>query len=69
MRGELRGTGHMRPRRTHRAAVDGLPDHRDHGAHLGSEAEVALPAAAQLEIDFGQQLRIEQRAVIDTVSI
>ena len=61
---KLGDAGGMQPRRP-----DGQTG-RSQGAgnrlcgDLGRQAEVALAAAAQLEIDLGQQFRIEQGAVL-----
>src|SRR5437899_3331677 len=64
VRRELDGAGGMRPCRPDRQAGGGQGAGDRLGGDLGRQAEVALTAAAQLEIDLGQQFRIEQGAVL-----
>ena len=41
----------------------GIARRREAGPH-GREAKIRLPSTEQLHIDFGQDLRVEQRAVL-----
>ena len=59
----------MRPRRP-RLANDHRTSrllHRD-AAGVGNQAEADLAPAGQFDIDLGEQLRVEQRAVLDAVA-
>ena len=67
MRGKFRRAGRMRPGGPHlasRCQCTRLPR-----CDLRCETQVALPAAAQLEIDLGQQFGVEQRPVLGAVRI
>ena len=68
MRRELGLGRRMRARRAHRQVADDH-DRRRAALDLRRQAENALTAAAQLEIDLGQKLGIEQRAVLDPVRV
>src|SRR5436190_5415682 len=59
---------HMRPRRT--GNPDGLScrcSNRFGTRRVGDQAQSDLPPAGQLDIDLGEQLGIEQRAMLDAL--